>query len=156
MPHVVIEQVIMIPVLVVLVLLLPLSANLMTLPSIDARRQVLLQGAASQLGSTIQQLYFALEPTDVAAGNISQSPNLPQTIDSYTYTAIGHLVIPPLHNQSRTLVLTLTLQPLGKTAESTVVLGSSVLWGESVFMSSSNEACVNVRKFVNGTLLFSF
>lgn len=146
----------MIPALIALVLLLPFSANLMISSSIDARRQALLQDAASKLGSTIQQLYFALEPTHVAAGNISQSPNLPQTIESYTYTATGYLVIPLLANQSRTLVLTLTLQPLGKTAESTVVLGSRVLWGESVFMSSSNYACVRVRKFVNGTLLFSF
>jgi len=158
-PHVVIEQVIMIPALIILVLLLPFSANLMTLSLIDARRQVLLQDAAFQLGSTIQQLYFALDSDEVAAGNIYQSPHLPQTIESYTYTATGYLVIPPSENQSRTLILTLILQPLGKTAKSNVVLGPNVLWNDSVFMSNSTYACVKVQKFYVGAhaqLLFSF
>jgi hypothetical protein len=155
-PHVVIEQIIMLPVLIALVLLLPFFANSMTLSWIDARRQVLLQDAASQLGSTIQQLYFALDSDEVAAGTISQSPNLPQTIESYTYTATGYLAIPTFDNESRTLILTLTLHPLGKTAKSNVVLGPNVLWNDSVFVSNSTYACVCVQKFENGTLLFFF
>jgi len=158
-PHVVIEQVIMIPVLILLILLLPLSSNLMTLSLIDSRRQVLLQDAAFQLGSTVQQLYFALDSDDVAAGNISQSPHLPQTIESYTYTATGYLEIPLLVNQSRTLTLTLTLQSLGKIAKSTVIFGPNVLWNDSVFVSNSTYACVKVQKFYvdgNAQLLFYF
>jgi len=159
MSHVVIEQIIMVPVLIVLVFLLPFSMSAMTSSWIDARRQVLLQDAAFQLGSTIQQLYFALDSNEVAAGNISQSPHLPQTIESYIYTATCYLVIPSLDNQSRTLILTLTLHPLGKTAKSNVVLGPNVLWNDSIFMSNSTYACVKVQKFYVGAhaqLLFYF
>lgn len=150
----------MIPALIILVLLLPYSASLMTQSYIDTRRQVLLQDVAFQLGSTIQQLYFALDSGEVAAGNISQSPHLPQTIESYVYTATGNLIIPPLEDQSRTLVLTLTLHPMGKTARSNVLLGSNVLWHDSTFVSNSTYACVTVQKIDNhdttSTLLFSF
>jgi hypothetical protein len=149
----------MVPVLIVLVLLLPFSMSMMTSTWIDARRQVLLQDAAFQLGSTIQQLYFALDSDEVAAGTISQSPHLPQTIESYTYTATGYLTIPTFDNESRTLFLTLTLNPLGKTAKSNVVLGPNVLWNNSVFVSNSTYACVKVQKFYVGAhpqLLFYF
>jgi len=146
----------MIPVMIALVLILPFSAGLMTSSLNENRRQIVLQDAAFQLGSTIQQLYLALGSKDVASGTISQSPHLPQTIETYTYIATGYLVIPLIEGQSRTLILTLTMNALGKTVKSGVVLGSNVRWNDSIFFSNSTYACVTVQKFANSTLRFSF
>lgn len=154
MPSLVLEHVILIPLLIIQIMLFPLAASLMASNWIESRRQVALQGAADQLGSTIQQLYFSLNHTEILAGTITQVSTLESAIESYPYKAVGSLSYPALNSSK--LRLSLTLVGPGNTAESSVTLGHNVEWKESVFWSNSSKASINIQKFDNGTLLFYF
>jgi len=154
-PHITIEYVILIPLLFTQIVVFPLAASIMTSSWVGARRDAALQGAASQLASTIQQLYLSINREEIVAGNITQTSTLPQTIESYPYTANGSLTSVD-SNSSRILALTLTLERVGNTATASAVLGPNASWDGGTLRSNSPDASIKVRKFVNGTLLFSF
>ena len=156
MPHLTIEYVILIPVLIAQIIVFPLAASMMTSSWVDARRDAALQGVASNLASTIQQLYLSLNREEIVAGNITQASTLPPTIESYPYIATGNLSAPLGSTSSRVLTLTLSLVGAGNTATATALLGANVRWDGGTFRSNSLDASIKVRKFVNGTLLFSF
>lgn len=154
MPSIVLEHVILIPLLILQILLFPFAASIMVSSWIESRRQVALQGAADQLGSTIQQVYFSLNHKEILAGTFTQVLTLESTIEFYHYTAVGSLSYPTFNSSKLTLSVTL-LGP-GNTAESTVTLGSNVEWSPSVFWSNSSKASINVQKLEDGVLCFSF
>lgn len=156
MPHIVIEHVIMIPILLIQIFLFPLAVNIMTSAWTDARRQNVLQDAADHLGSMIQQLYFCLDQKEISAGNVTQASILPPTIESYPYTAIVDSLVSLGFDSSKILTLTLTLQQAGNTATTTVTLGPNVEWEGGVFISNSPDACIKVRKSDDDVLFFSF
>ena len=155
MPHITIEYVILVPVLFAQILVFPFAASIMTSSWADIRRNSALEGAASHLASTIQQLYLSVNREEIVAGNITQASTLPPTIESYPYTANGSLTSLD-SNSSRILVLTLTLEGTGNTATASAVLGPNARWDGGTLRSNSPDASIKVRKFVNGTLLFSF
>lgn len=156
MPHIVIEHVIMIPILLIQIFLFPIAVNIMTSAWTDARRQNALQDAADHLGSMIQQLYFCLNQTEISAGNVTQALTLPPTIESYPYTASVDSLISLGSNSSKILTLSLTLEEAGNTATATVTLGSNVEWEGGVLISNSSDACIKVRKSDHDVLFFSF
>lgn len=157
MPHVAIEAVIMAPLLVAQIILFPLIASTMTSYWANASRQIELQEVASQMGSTIQQLYLSLTRIEVSAGVITQVSTFPTEIASYPYRATGSLRTSLELNSSKILLLKLTLQDVGNTVTAQTPMGHNVLWNEeSLFYSSSSNASIKVQKFANGTLLFSF
>lgn len=155
MPHITIEYVMLIPLLFVQILVFPFAASIMASSWVDARRDVALQDAASHLASTIQQLYLSVNREEIAAGSITQASTLPPTIESYPYTATGNLSAPLDSDSSRVLTITLRLEEAGNTATATALLGPNARWDGGTFRSNSPDASIKVRKFVNGTLLFS-
>ena len=91
MPHVTIEYVILIPLLFAQILVFPLAASIMTSNWADSHRDATLKDAANYLASTIQQLYLSANREETLAGTITQASNLPLTVDSYPYVAVGSL-----------------------------------------------------------------
>lgn len=157
MPHITIEYTIMVPLLIFQIFIFPLAASRMASNWADSRRDTSLKDAANYIASTIQQLYLTVNRKEVSAGNVTQASTLPPTIDLYPYTAVGSLSSLSDLNSSKILTLFLTLENLGNTATANAVLGSNVLWAEeSIFRSNSPDASVNIQKFADGTLLFSF
>ena len=157
MPHITIEHVILIPLLFTQILVFPLAASIMTSNWTDSYRDTALKDAANHLASTIQQLYLSVNRKEISAGTITQTSTSPQTIDSYPYTAVGSLSSSLDSNSSKILTLSLTLENVGNTATANAVLGPNVLWDEeSILQSTSSDASIEVQKFANGTLLFSF
>ena len=77
MPHVAIEATIMTPLLVVQIILFPFIASTMTSYWENATTEVALQEAASQMGSTIEQLYLSLNRMEVSTGTITQTSTFP-------------------------------------------------------------------------------
>jgi len=147
----------MAPLLVVQILLFPFVASAMTSYWDNASRDVALQEAASQMGSTIQQLYLSLNRMEVSAGNITHASTFPTEVASHPYTAAGSLRTSLKSDSSKILFLNLTLQDVGNKATIQVSLGPNVQWNEgSIFYSSSPNASIKVQKRVDGILLFSF
>lgn len=157
MPHVAVEAVIMTPLLVAEILLFPFLANSMSSYWANATADVTLQEAASQMGSTIQQLYLSLNQQEISAGTVTQASTFPTQIASHPYTAKGSLRTSVQRGSSKILLLNLTLQDVGNSATAQVPLGPNVSWnGASVFHSLSSSASIRVQKLANGTMLFSF
>ncbi len=152
MPHITIEYVIMIPVLILQIFLFPLAANWLMNIWVDSRRTLALQDAASHLGGTIQQMYFSLNHDAISAGTLTQKSNVPPFIENYPYTGTATLstVLDPALNSSKVLKITLRLGVAGITVSTSVILGQNVEWIESTFVSNSTNACIKATKFWDG------
>jgi len=151
-----IEYVILIPLLFSQVIVFPFVASTMTSSWQDSQRNIELQDAADHLASTIQQLYLTINNEDILAGTVTQSSTLPVTVGSYPYTATGSLSSPSDPDYTRILTVTLTLEEVDNTATAAAVLGPNVQWTTSTLRSNSAEASIDVQKFSNSTLVFSF
>ena len=156
MPSVTIEYVILIPLLFTQVIVFPFVASTMTSSWQDSQRNIELQNTTDHLASTIQQLYLTINNENVLAGTVTQASTLPLTVSSYPYTATGSLSSPSDPDSSRILTVTLTLEELGNKVTATAVLGPNVQWTESTLRSNSASASIDVQKFSNSTLVFSF
>jgi len=153
MPHQSMEYAIMVPILLVQVILIPMATGWMMDAWVVRRREMALQDVANHIGTTIQQLYFSLNREEIAAGITTQAANVPPFIESipYVITASDRKV-----EDSTIIDLYLTLMGIGTTATTRATLGPNVLWGQSTFVSNSTSASIEVEKFSNGTLSFSF
>ncbi|MGB9676071.1 MAG: hypothetical protein ACPL0C_02655 [Candidatus Bathyarchaeales archaeon] len=153
MAHIAIEYVIMVPVLILQIFLLPLTTNWIMSMWTDNRRTLALQDAASHLGSTIQQLYFTLNEGEILNGTVTLKSPVPPLIDSFPYVGNATLrtALDPILNSSKILELTLTLQTLGTTVHTLVILGQNVEWQNSTFVSNSLNAGIKAEKIGSGT-----
>lgn len=158
MPHITIEYVIMVPVLILQIFLFPLTAGWLMNIWVDSRRTLILKETSSHLGSTIQQIYFALNHETISAGAVMQKLDIPPFIenDPYTGNATLRTVLDPALNSSKVLEITLKLKTAGTTVTTSAILGQNVLWQKSTFESNSINACIKAEKFTNGTICFSF
>ncbi len=153
MPHISMEYAIMAPILIVQVILIPMAASWMMDTWVIRRRETALQDVASHVGSTIQQLYFSLNREEVFAGVTTQAANVPPYIESIPYliTASDEKV-----ENSTFIDLYLALIGIDTTTTNRVTLGPNVSWKQSTFVSNSTSASIEVEKFANGSLSFSF
>lgn len=156
MVSVTIEYVILIPLLFTQVIVFPLVASTMTNSWQESQRDVALQEVANHLVSTVQQLYLTVNRDEILAGNVSQASTLPLTVASYPYTATAVLTSSPEPGSAKFLIVTIELDELNNTVSASVVLGSNVKWIDSTLRSNSAGASINVQKFSNSTLTFSF
>lgn len=159
MPHVTIEYVIMLPLLILQVILFPLTAGWLMNIWVDSRRTLALQEAASNLGSTIQQIYLTLNHTTIPVGTtITQKSNVPAFIEDYSYT--GNATLKTVSNlassSSKVLTITLRLRTVGTTVTTSVIMGQNVQWQESTFTSNSTKAGISGAKKLAGTVSLSF
>jgi len=155
--HVTIEYVIMIPMLILGTFLFPIFANAVMNTWVNSRQTLALQNVAGQLGSAVQQLYFSLNHDSVPSGTVTYSPGLPPFIESSFYMGEATLSSSASPGSSPSfLQLTVTLVGTSNSVTTTVILGSNVLWKQSIFMSNSTDACVTAQKFSNGTILLWF
>jgi len=158
MPHVTIEYMIMMPVMILQIFLFPIVASTLMNVWVDSRRTLALQDVTSNLGSTIQQLYFSLNHETMPSGNVTYSPGLPPFIEDSYY--VGSAALPmasnPGLNSSLYLELTVKLVGTPDSQTTTVILGPNALWQISTFVSNSTYACVNADKLSNGSILLWF
>jgi len=147
MAHIAIEYVIMVPILIMQIFLFPLTAGWLMNIWTDSRRTQAIKDAASNLGSTIQQLYFALNHESISNGRATYSPGLPQFIEDHHYSANATLrTVTGQSNSSKILDIMLMLIGTKMAVTTSVVLGPSAQWQESTFMSNSTHACITAEK----------
>jgi hypothetical protein len=148
----------MIPILILQILLFPIVASYLMNVWVDSRRTLVLQDAASNMGSTIQQMYFALNHPTIPAGTTSNQFGLPPYIDGYPYTA--NATLQPsgaATNSSQVLQITVRLVTTKYVVTSSVLLGSIAQWnGTTIFMSNSTKSNAYAQKFQNGTIRLWF
>jgi hypothetical protein len=148
----------MVPVLILQIFLFPLTASWLMNIWVDSRRTLALQEAASHMGSSIQQVYSALNHDTISAGTVTQKVDVPPFIENYPYVGNATLktVLDPSLNSSKVLEITLRLVTVGTTVRASVILGQNVIWRDSLFISNSTSACIGAEKFANGTICLYF
>ncbi len=158
MPHVTVEYMIMLPLLILQIFLFPITAAWLMNVWVDSRKTLTLQDAAGHLGSTLQQLFFSLNHGTISSGTVAYDPQLPAFIENtyYTGTAIVKTVAIPSENSSKILEVTLTLGANNTSVRTSVVLGPNVTWRNSTFQSNSTNAYVGGQKFANSTICLFF
>jgi hypothetical protein len=157
MPHITIEYVIMVPVLILQIFLFPLAAGWLMNIWVDSRRTLALQEAASHLGSSMQQIYFSLNHETIGVGTVIQKTNVPPLIENCAYTGNATLrKLSQSENSSKVLEITLRMLNVGISVTASVTLGSNVVWQDSTFVSNSTNAGITATKFTNGTISLAF
>lgn len=149
----------MIPVLILQIFLFPLITSWLMNTWVNQRRTLALQDAASNIGSTVQQVYFSLSHATIPPGTkTSNSFRLPQFIDGYCY--VGNAVLlstSPAQGSAQTLEITLRLVGTNFVAAASVTLGSNAHWDQTAnFTSTSPSVCVQAQKVLNGTIEMCF
>jgi len=152
MPHITIEYMIMIPMLLMQIFLFPMTANWIMNTWVDSRRTLALQGVADHLASTMQQLYSSLDHASIPAGKDSYAPGLPPMIEDCNYFASGTLrPVSGGPGFTKVIDLVVTLSGTKNSVTTAVILGPNLVWQPSLFLSNSTRACVTAEKTMNGT-----
>ena len=126
---------------------------------VDSRRTLALQEVASNLGSTMQQMYSTLNHDTIPVGTtVTQKSNVPPFIEDYSYTGDATLKTVSFTslNSSKVLKITLRLKTVGTSVTTSVILGQNVQWLASTFKSNSTNAGILAQKVANGTISLSF
>ena len=156
MVQITIEYMIMIPILILQIFLFPLTAGWIMTTWVDSRQTLALQETASHLGSSIQQMYSALNHESISEGTVTNRLEVPPFIEGYAYTGNATLRTALAQNSSKFLDITLSLRGTSIQASTSVTLGQNVEWQNSTFMSNSTFASILANKQPNGTILLSF
>jgi len=125
---------------------------------VDSRQTLALQETASHLGSSIQQVYSALNHESISTGTVTNRLEVPPFIEGYAYTGNATLrtTLEPELNSSKVLDITLRLMGSRIETMTSVTLGQNVAWQNSTFMSNSTYASIIAQKMPNSTILLSF
>jgi hypothetical protein len=151
-----IEYMIMIPILIMQIFLFPLTAGWIMNTWVDSRQTLALQETASHLGSSVHQVYSALNHESISAGAVTNRLEIPPFIEGYAYNGSASMRA-SAPNSSQVLDITLTFLGGHIETASSVTLGCNVAWdSDSEFMSNSTHASLIAEKMSNGTILLSF
>jgi len=158
LPQITIEYMILIPILIMQIFLFPLTAGWIMSTWVDSRQTLALQETASHLGSSIQQVYSALNHESISTGTVTNRLEVPPFIEGYAYTGNATLrtTLEPELNSSKVLDITLRLMGSRIETMTSVTLGQNVAWQNSTFMSNSTYASIIAQKMPNSTILLSF
>jgi hypothetical protein len=159
MVHITIEYMILIPVLIIQMFLFPLTVSTLMGNWVDSSRNLELQDVASNIGSSMQQVYLSLNHTTIQAGKLTSKLGTPRFIEGYTYT--GNATLSSVLgygglDSSKVLTITLKYKDLGISTTYSVTLGQNVEWKPTTLVSNSSEACITAEKFQNFTVLLYF
>jgi len=140
------------------IFLFPLTAGWIMSTWVDSRQTLALQETASHLGSSIQQVYSALNHESISTGTVTNRLEVPPFIEGYAYTGNATLrtTLEPELNSSKVLDITLRLMGSRIETMTSVTLGQNVAWQNSTFMSNSTYASIIAQKMPNSTILLSF
>jgi hypothetical protein len=153
LPQITIEYMIMIPMLILQIFLFPLTAGWIMNTWVDSRQTLALQENASHLGSSIQQVYSALNHESISTGTVRSRLEITPFIEGYAYR--GNASLREAETNSSQF-LDITLKFMGSNIETTtsVTLGSNVNWDPaSSFYSNSTNANLVAVKMSNDTIL---
>jgi len=156
MANITIEYMILIPFLILQIFLLPYATSAIMTYWSTSSETIALDNANSQIGGSLQQLYFFLNNPSVSAGTVTNDLNVAPFIGNYPY--IGNATLISVSSSGSATVLELTLRLIGSkiSVTSPFSLGPNAQWLNSTFMSNSTTASITAYKDSNNTILLSF
>ena len=155
--EVTVEYMILIPVLILQIFLFPMFVNVVMNQYVDEQRSLELQETASNLSSSIEQVYLSLNHTSILSCTLTSNLGSQPLIDGYVYTGNATLqAVDPESHSSHVLDVTLNLVGAGISTTTSVTLGQNVEWASSTFTSNSATACIIAQKLPDQTIQLSF
>lgn len=153
-----IEYMILIPLLILEIILFPYATSLIMEGWADSRQVLELQEIASNMGSSIQQVFSALNHTSIQACNVTNTFGFPQYIENSGYlgTALLSASTESDYNSTKILTITLTMEKTQVSTTTTITLGDCATWLDSTFVSSASDSGILAQKFADGTIQLSF
>lgn len=137
MAQITIEYMIMVPVMILQIFLFPYVAVTLMDNWTASRQTIELQDIASQIGSTVQQMYYIINHASVSSGTASMKValDIPQTVDN-----IGYMVtLSQVSNVGSSYqVMNITLHTTKGSAQTStlVTLGDNINWQNNLQFSS--------------------
>jgi hypothetical protein len=158
MPHIAIEYMIIIPVLILQIFLFPLTASWFMSIWVNSRTTLVLNNSASQLGNTVLQLYSTLNHNTTGSPNMTATSaiTLPPFVEGYAYTGTAMLSATGPSNASQVLTVTLALAGMATKSSFSVTLGPNAVWQSSTFVSNKANPVVTATKYANNTIILGF
>jgi hypothetical protein len=158
MPHITIEYMIMIPILLMQIIIFPYLAITMRNSWLDSNINLELQEICSHLASSMQQLYYTVNHASISSGSLTAQLNIPTSINDgygniYRYTI---MLQNATNTNSHVRIMNITLSMLGPGGEAStlVTLGGNAAWqNNSTF--PSNSASIIATK-TPGSISLSF
>lgn len=155
--EVTVEYMILIPVLILQIFLFPMFVNVVMNQYVDEQRSLELQETASNLSSSIEQVYLSLNHTSILSCTLTSNLASKPLIDGYVYTGNATLLtVDPESGSSHVLDVTLNLVGAGISTTTSVTLGQNVEWASSTFTSNSATASIIAQKLPDQTIKLSF
>lgn len=145
MPHITIEYMIMIPVLILQIFIFPFTAAVIMNTWTDSRMTLELQETASHLGSSVQQLYYTINHGSISSGSLTVKLDTPTSVEGYPYTITLHDASNS-GNQARIMNLTLDLRGTRCTTSTLITLGQNANWVINSRFSSTNSTSITATK----------
>lgn len=149
---------IMIPLLILEIILFPYATSLIMDGWADSRQVLELQEIASNMGSSIQQVYSALNHSSIKSCNVTHTFDFPSYVENSAYMGNGSLSIlsDDEYNSTKILTITLTMEKTQVSTFIAITLGDCVTWLDSTYMSNKPDSGVLAQKFADGTIKLSF
>lgn len=137
MVQITIEYMIMVPVMILQIFLFPYVAVTLMDNWTASRQTIELQDIASQIGSTVQQMYYIINHASVSSGTASMKValDIPQTVDNIGYTVtLSHAS----NVDSSYQVMNISLHVNNGNAQTStlVTLGDNINWQNNIQFSS--------------------
>jgi hypothetical protein len=146
-----IEYLIMVPVMILQIFLFPYVAVTLMDNWTAQRQTVELQDIASQIGSTVQQMYYIINHASVSGGSASMNValNIPGTVDGIAYTVtLAHAT--GVDSSVQVMNVTLHMSKGSASTSTIVTLGDNINWQNSIaFSSISRNLTVAATKTAN-------
>lgn len=153
MPHITLEYMIMVPVLILQIFIFPLTASVIMNTYVDSRMTIEIQETAGYMGSSIQQLYYTMNHASISNGSMQINLGTPPLIEGLAYTTtLSHVT----HLDTSYQIMNVTLKLIGThdQASTLVTLGQNVDWQENLaFNSTSHPLSLTATKTANSIWL---
>lgn len=158
MPHVTIEYMIMIPILLTQIIVFPYLAITMRNSWLDSNINLELQEICSHFGSSMQQLYYTVNHASIASGSLTVQLNTPISIGDgygnfYRYTITLQNAT---NSNTNVRIMNITLSMLGPGGETStlVTLGENAAWQNNSTYPSNSTSIVATK--TPGSISLSF
>jgi hypothetical protein len=128
---------IMIPVMILQIFLFPYVAVMLMDGWTSSRQTIELQDIASQLGSTVQQMYYIINHASVSSGSASMNValSIPETVDNTAYTVtLSHAS--NIDSAYQVMNITLHINKGSAVTSTLVTLGDNINWQNNIAFSS--------------------
>src|SRR4030067_1678983 len=146
---------IMIPVLILQIFLFPITASVIMNTWEDSSMTLELQETAGHMGSSIQQLYYAMNRASVPNGTMTITLGTPPLIEGHAYTTtLSHAT----NLDTSIQIMNVTLKLIGTRDQTStlVTLGQNVDWQENLAFNSTAHSLSMVAHKTSNSIWLSF